>query len=108
MMKLLHCLMASTLALGILQAAPLYADTDLENTDLARIVNILNSINPLLDEAERQQDKTARVQFQYQALRADLNQIKIGITQKLQTTSIEPRVVMPIQGDYLKQRGSHR
>jgi RAQPRD family integrative conjugative element protein len=106
-MKTFHCLMASAFAFLILSAAPVYADTDLENAALARIVNVLNSVSPLIDEAERQQDKTARVQFQYQALRADINKIKTGIEQKLQTTSIEPRVVLPIQGDYLKQKGTH-
>jgi RAQPRD family integrative conjugative element protein len=106
-MKTFHCLMASAFAFLILSAAPVYADTDLENAALARIINVLNSASPLIDEAERQQDKTARVQFKYQTLRSDLNKIKTGITQKLQTTSIEPRVVTPIQGDYLKQRGKH-
>jgi RAQPRD family integrative conjugative element protein len=106
-MKILHCLVAGTLALGVLQMPSISADTDLENTDLARIVNVLNSLNPLIDEAERQQDKNARVIFQYDALRSDLNKIKVGIAQKLQTTSIEPREVVSIDGDYLKQRGKH-
>jgi RAQPRD family integrative conjugative element protein len=96
---------------GLLIAACLvnsaYADTELENAALTRIVTVLNSLTPLINEAISQQDKTTRVQFQYDALQADINKIKSGIAEKLQVQTIEPRVVTPIQGDYLIQRGKH-
>ncbi len=81
-----------------------HADTETENIELIRIINILNSVSPLIDEAQRQQDKSARVQFEYEALRSDLNKIKAGIQEKLRTPNIEPRTVIPLQGDYLVQR----
>lgn len=81
-----------------------HADPELENENLVRMVNVLNSLTPLINEAQRQQDKTARVQFQYDLLQADINKIKSGITAKLQSTTIEPRNVIPLQGDYLTQK----
>ena len=42
-----------------------YADTDLENANLARIRHVLNSLTPLINEAEQQQNNLARVQFRY-------------------------------------------
>lgn len=87
--------------------APCYADSELENASLARIVNVLNSLNPLIDEAQRQQDKNTRVQFQYDVLKNDLLKIKAGINAKLKQVSIEPRVVTPLQGDYLTFHGKH-
>lgn len=80
-----------------------HADSETENIELLRIINILNSVSPLIDEAQRQQDKSARVQFEYEALRGDLTKIKTGIQEKLNTPSIEPRKATPIQGDYLIQ-----
>lgn len=84
-----------------------YADTELENASLARIINVLNSLTPLINEAKQQQDKTTRVQFQYSALQLDINKIKTGIAEKLQTQTVEPRAVSPISGDYLVQKGKH-
>ena len=78
-----------------------YADTEIENATLARIRNVLNSLTPLINEAEQQQDKNARMQFRYDWLRADINQIKQGLEQKLGNPSIQPRTVTPIKGDYL-------
>lgn len=81
------------------------ADTELENAALARVVQVLNSLGPLINEAERQQDQNTHIQFQYDALRSDLNKIKDGIHQKLQPPSVEPRTVAPIEGDYLTLKG---
>lgn len=101
----------ASVALFLLLGAHLplaYADTELENTSLARIRNILNSLTPLINEAELQQDKSMRVQFRYEWLRSDINQIKQGIDQKLNTPSVQPRVIQPIKGDYLTLKSKQR
>ncbi len=85
-------------------AHPAYADTDLENADLARIKQVLNSLKPLMNEAEREQNPTARAQFHYDWLRSDLANIQQGIDEKLKQAPIEPRTVMPIKGDYITYR----
>ncbi len=79
-----------------------YADTELEHTALARVLNVLDSLTPLINEAESQQEQHARLQFHYDWLRDDINQIKQGIEQKLKTPCIEPRIIKPLKGDYLE------
>lgn len=84
-----------------------YADSDIENVDLARIYSVLNSLAPLINEAESQQDKNDRVLFRYDWLRSDIESIKQGINQKLKPLSIQPRSIAPLKGDYLTQQGKH-
>lgn len=80
---------------------PAFADTDMENASLARIKQVLNSLTPLINEAEHQQNVETRVQFRYDWLRKDIKSIKNGIDEKSKQIPIEPRNVMPLQGDYL-------
>lgn len=104
-MQWLSKLLFSVFLINVLVAPSLAADTDLENAALARIIAVLNSLTPLINSAEEQQDKTTRVQFHYEILRNDIDKIKQGITQKLQPEPIEPRTIDPIQGDYLLPLG---
>jgi len=100
MLNALRCLlMLVIVVMSLFQ--PVYADTDLENANLARIKHVLDSLTPLINEAEQQQNKLARVQFRYDWLRKDIKDIKNGIDEKLKQLPIEPRNVMPLQGDYL-------
>ena len=103
-MKRLHYLLISIFTVGILMTTSLKADTELENESLARIVQVLDSLTPIIDEAQRQADNNSRIQFQYDALRSDINKIKGGIEQKLNPPALEPRIIAPIQGDYLKSK----
>jgi RAQPRD family integrative conjugative element protein len=85
---------------------PVYADTAAENTELARMVHILDSLQPIINAAEGQRDPRARVQFQYNWLRKDLTQIKDGIQQKINMPRIQPRVVKPLKGDFMSMGGN--
>lgn len=80
------------------------ADTDLENEDLVRIIQVLNSLTPIIQEAKVQQNKNTRIHFQYDLLQSDIQKIKAGIKEKLNKTTMEPRVVTPVSGDYLIQK----
>lgn len=77
------------------------ADTALENETLARIVHVLDSLQPLIQEAQAQQESGERVQFDYVALRQDIQRVKTGIQRKFAENRLEPRIIKPIQGDYL-------
>lgn len=81
-----------------------YADTGQMNTTLARISTILTQINPLINKAESEQDKTARIQFNFKALRGDIGKIQAGLAAQINRTTIEPRQVKPLTGDYLPNR----
>ena len=59
-------------------------------------------MTPLINEAESQQDQYARLQFRYDWLRGDIDQIKQGIEQKLKVPRVQPRTIKPLKGDYLQ------
>ena len=70
------------LVLGLLTAALPFqfavADVDGERAALARINHELEAIQPLISEATSQANPDARIQFQYDWLRQDLDRIHQG------------------------------
>lgn len=89
-------------------SASAYADTARENETLARIVHVLDSLQPLIQKAEQEQDTGERAQFDYAALRQDITRVKAGIERKFAAYPLEPRVIKPIQGDYLSIRARQK
>ena len=88
------------LAGGMLPLHSAMADPDGERAALARIVNELQALQPLIDEAAAQADPDARVRFQYDWLRQDLDRIRLGIEAHIDTPRAEPRSFPPLRGDY--------
>jgi RAQPRD family integrative conjugative element protein len=76
------------------------ADADGERAVLARIIHELQSIDPLITEAASQANPDARVRFQYDWLRQDLDRIRLGIQEHVDTPRSEPRTFPPLRGDY--------
>lgn len=76
-------------------------ETDRENVALARLSVILDHLTPFIEEAKRYQNSNARVQFRYDWLQEDIQQIKAGIQAKFHSSSIEARRIPPIRGDYV-------
>ncbi|MES9885869.1 MAG: RAQPRD family integrative conjugative element protein [Candidatus Sedimenticola sp. 6PFRAG1] len=76
------------------------ADADGERAALARIIHELQAIQPLITEAESQANPDARIRFQYDWLRQDLNRIRLGIQEHIDTPRSEPRTFPPLRGDY--------
>ena len=93
-----------SLAIGILGALILaqsaIADSDGEREVLARISHELQAIRPLIDQSASQADPGARIRFQYDWLRQDLDQIRRGIQDHIDTPRSEPRTFPPLRGDY--------
>ncbi len=106
-MKSVPWLSLGMLVITLLQSPISFADEELENADLSKIVHVLDSLNPLINQAEQQQDKNLRMQFNYAALRSDIDKVKKGIRRKWQSPAIEPRPVTPMQGDYLQLQSKH-
>jgi RAQPRD family integrative conjugative element protein len=96
------------LAIGLGFANVVSADVATENETLARVVQILNSLKPLINEAELQHDEGERIGFDYHGLRADLENVKAGIAHKFDQTLLEPRIIQPIKGDYLIVRNQSK
>ena len=76
------------------------ADADGERAALARIIHELQAIDPLIMEAASQANPDARVRFQYDWLRQDLDRIRLGIQEHIDTPRSEPRTFPPLRGDY--------
>lgn len=76
------------------------ADAEGERAALARIINELQAIEPLITEAASQANPDARIRFQYDWLRQDLERIRLGIQAHIDTPRSEPRTFPPLRGDY--------
>ena len=76
------------------------ADADGEQEALARISHELQAIKPLIDQAASQANPDARIRFQYEWLRQDLDRIRLGIQEHINTPRSEPRSFPPLRGDY--------
>jgi len=76
------------------------ADADGEREVLARIAHEIESIHPLISQATSQANPDARVRFQYNWLRQDLDQIQRGIQHHIDAPRSEPRTFPPLLGDY--------
>ena len=76
------------------------ADADGERAALARISHELQVIEPLITEAASQANPDARIRFQYDWLRQDLDRIRLGIQTHIDTPRSEPRTFPPLHGDY--------
>ena len=96
--------MTHILVLGLLcSALPVSfadADADAEREALARISHELEATEPLIAEAESQASPDARIRFQYDWLRQDLERIRLGIQEHIDAPRAEPRSFPPLRGDY--------
>jgi len=78
------------------------ANPEIERAELVRLIHELEQLEPLIAKAEIAAVSTQRVHFQYLWLRADLDKIKAGIREYLDTTPTTPRVLPPLAGDYIR------
>lgn len=76
------------------------ADADGERAALVRITHELQTIESLITEAASQANLDARIRFQYDWLRQDLDRIRLGIQAHIDTPRSEPRAFPPLRGDY--------
>ena len=95
---------AQSLLFGLLGATLpvqfVMADADGERAVLARIIHELQVIETLITEAASQANPDARIGFQYDWLRQDLDQIRLGLQAHINTPRTEPRNFPPLRGDY--------
>ncbi len=77
-----------------------HADADAERESLARIIHELEILEPVLVEAKAAADPDARIRFRYDWLRKDLERIRRGIQEHIDGPRAEPRVPIPLRGDY--------
>ena len=109
-MKLKKIVTIGCLSLGLM--SPLsYADTTMNET-LVRIVNQLDALLPLIDQAEREQPPNQRVMFHFSSfegsdgelhtgLREDVMSMKAAILAQLDQAQIDPENVTPVENDFI-------
>jgi RAQPRD family integrative conjugative element protein len=90
-------LVAAALA-ALLPAAS--ADADAEREALARLAHEMESLEPLVRQAESQAEPDVRIRFRYEWLRHDLARVRQGIEGHLSAPRSEPRTFPPLRGDY--------
>lgn len=89
-----------------------HADTEQMNETLLRIVNQLDAILPLIDEAERQQSQNERFMFHFsqyegsdgkihEGLREDVMSMKEALIQQMNAPAVDPDTVSPINNDFI-------
>jgi RAQPRD family integrative conjugative element protein len=83
-----------------LEGAVVLADAGAERHALSRLVHALESLEPLIVEASRAADPDARIRFQYDWLRHDLETVQRGIEAHIDAPAAEPRPFEPLRGDY--------
>ena len=90
---------ATLLALTFIVPGAL-ADAETERALLARLLHELKLLEPLIASSEAEADPDARIHFQYDWLRQDLERVRAGIQAHLDAPRNEPRPVPPLRGDY--------
>ena len=105
------CLLGFIGAVASVLAQSAMASPEQERIYLLQLLHQINAMQPTIKAAEKAQSPTARVQFHYTAyvdtegrphngVWEDLQLIREGIQEQLDQSSVEPRVVEPISGDY--------
>lgn len=90
---------ATLLSMAIIAPAAL-ADADGERAMLARLLQEIALLEPLIARSEAEADPDARIHFQYDWLRQDLERVRAGIQAHLDAPRNTPRPVPPLRGDY--------
>jgi len=87
------------------------SEAELNNT-LVRVINQLNAVLPLLDEAENEIEPNARIRLHIDAfegsdgqshpgVRDDLKQIRNALIDYINKPAIEPKTVKPLAFDFV-------
>jgi RAQPRD family integrative conjugative element protein len=76
------------------------AQADTEREYLMRLTQEIDALAPLIDTAEENADKAARIRFRYDWLRRDLARIREGLLEHATADQAEPRHYPPLRGDY--------
>lgn len=98
----LHCAFAALVFLSLGVSPVSRADASTERAELVRILREIENLELIVQDAEAASVSTQRIRFQYGWLRGDLEKIKAGIREYLDTAPVTPRVPVPLGGDYIR------
>lgn len=98
----LHCAFAALVFLSLGVSTPSLADASTERAELVRILHEIENLELIVQNAEAARVSTQRIRFQYGWLRGDLEKVKAGIREYLDTAPATPRIPAPLAGDYIR------
>lgn len=89
-----------------------YASEEALNQTLVRVINQINAIMPLLDEAKTEIEPNTRIQLHIESfegsdgkthfgLRNDLLVIRNALIDYINTPAIEPKIIKPLALDFI-------
>jgi RAQPRD family integrative conjugative element protein len=90
------------------------ASAEQERVYLLQLLHQIDAMQSTVSAAAKEQSQDARIQFHYTAYRdksgrlhngvsEDLQLIRSGIEEQLDHASVEPKMILPINGDYNDQ-----
>ncbi len=102
----------SLVILGVLLTGKAFATTEQMNTTLVRMINQIDAMFPLIDQASLEQDPTARLQFhfdqwkdvngdQHDGLRQSLLKMREALKNQINQSNLTPKEVSPINNDFV-------
>lgn len=74
--------------------------TEAERAALIRLIHVLDSARPLIDQAEHNQVADTRFPLDYQQLRHDIRLIREGVKRHISKPARSPRRLPPLNGEY--------
>ena len=98
----LSVLLVLSISVGSSATNVAVADPQGERAELVRLISELDRLDALIAQAEAGAVTTQRVRFQYPWLRADLEKVKAGIREYLDSVPVTPHVPPPLAGDYIR------
>ena len=101
-------LITALLIIASLCSINAYAGVQEENAEPARISNILNAVYPLIDAAKTQANPNSRLKFRYDWLKQDIQNIQMGIAQKINKTRLVPQLYTPLKSNFTVQTNTQK
>ncbi len=84
----------------ILFITPVFADEDLERSNLAKLVQEIDYLMSRVDDIQHDAPANQRITFHYETLKEDLNLIRSGINEHIGQSLKAGRNLKPLSGQY--------
>ena len=79
---------------------PLFADVDLERSNLSKLVEEIDYLITRVDDIQQDAPSKQRIKFHYDTLKYDLNLIRVGINDHISQSLKAGRDLKPLTGQY--------
>ena len=105
-------LLGFLISFTLLPAVRTQASTDQMNQTMVRMINQIDALFPLIEQASKEQDNIARVQFHFNhwvdangvkhdGLKENLLEIRVALINQINQSNLTPKQIVPMSGDYV-------